>query len=47
MKIGLMLEEIQVPPSQFVRIIGLGSRPALGAGEGGTSWKVQMDIESA
>jgi hypothetical protein len=47
METGFMLEEVQVAPSQFVRIVCLGSRRALWTGEGGTTGKVQIDIEPA
>ena len=41
-----MLEEVQVPPSQFIGVVGLAANPANRAGEDGAPRKIQMDIQS-
>ena len=48
MEIGLVLEEVQVPPSERVGIVGF----AIGGGadrarETTASWKIQIDVETA
>jgi len=43
---GLVLEEVQVPPSQFIGVVGLAGNPANRAGEDSAPRKIQMDIQT-
>lgn len=46
-EIGLMLEEVEVAPSQGFRIVGLDGGGANGTRESGAAWKVEMNVETS
>ena len=41
----LVFKKVQVPPSDFVRVIGLAENPANGTGKDTTAGEIQMDVE--
>lgn len=47
MEKGLMLEEVQVAPSQVFGVVGLGSGGALRTRERGAAGEVEADIEGS
>ncbi|OIQ72678.1 hypothetical protein GALL_456950 [mine drainage metagenome] len=44
-QVGRVLEEVQMPPGLFLRVMNLRGLPALRAGEGGSSREVDPDVQ--
>src|ERR1017187_5143225 len=44
---SLVLEKVQVPPSEFVRVVSLAGNPANRAREDAAPQKIQMDIQTS
>ena len=47
MKEGLVLKEVQVPPSQLVGVVGLAGNPAKRTGKDAATRKIEMDIQTS
>jgi len=46
-KVGLVLEEIQVPPGELGGVVSFAANSANGAGKDTAARKIQMDIQTA